>query len=147
MLFRSRCGAAAAGCSVTACAGADVVRVIRSRSIFLRNGLGRFSSSERSYSTGGKSWGTVLPGRLELATEGGREGGRDLGFDRACEGTEDDVAVAEGMCIALSMRPFGRELESERMDGLRRRVGALWWACFGVLSTSSVSVSLSTSTG
>ena len=124
--------------------GTDVVRVMRSRSIFLRNGLGRFSSSERSYCTGGGSGATrVGTGAGTVAVrEVVLDGGRGRDFERAREEADPEPDAPadelEGRCIALRRRGCDAE---ERMDGRRRRV----LTCRGVLSTSSSSTSVSLS--
>lgn len=152
VLFRgARVFDASVVCCV-ACVGTDAVREMRSRSPLFRKGLGRFSSSDISYSGDVREM-VVVTVEVEEVLEGGRDfgldrdGGADAGGEtRVCDdedvrcGCVDDEG-AEALVLGLGSSR-GRELD-ERIDGRRSRVGLT--TGLGVLSMSFSSSSSSSS--
>jgi hypothetical protein len=103
---------------VRKCPGA----IARSRSMRLRNGLGRFSSSERSYSVGtGGAVFVVVQASVDSVREVVDFEGRDEDVNPV--GSEADAGR-----VAVLRR--GARRADPRMDGLRRRVGGTAFGSF-----------------
>jgi hypothetical protein len=93
----------------------------------LRNGLGRFSSSERSY-----PFGTGIAAAVFVAAHGSVDPGREL---TDFEDRDDDVSPVGAEADTGRVIAFWRgALRTDpRMDGFRRRVGGTAVECDGSL--------------